>query len=276
MDLLTALGIDDVLRWVPRNSPTSGLSSGSVRVPIGEDSNGQAVWLNMAPPSEGGHGRHGWLAGMPISARTRVLCTIALGLCARYSPEYVNLAVLNGSRIAELAGLPHVVLAGGPPAVDAKALAELVDERERRWESEPGEELSDAAHLVVLMSAESLIEAAPVGERILRRGAALRIHLLVCSESGSLPSALMFHRGLLGYRLALPMVDARHSREVIGSDDATTLRRGEGILSVASSPGRDERRRLRFFDTDDPVTPEAAERTRPIWYMLRQRLVPTT
>lgn len=276
MDLLTALGINDVMRWVPRNSPASNLSSGSLRMPIGEDAKGQAVWLNMTSPAEGGHGRHGWLAGMPISARTRVLCTIALGLCARYSPEYVNLAVLNDFRTAELAGLPHVVLDGGVPAADAQALAELVDERERRWESQPSEQLSGAAHLVVLVGAESLTAVAPVAERILSRGAALRIHLLVCSESGSLPSALMFHRGSLGYRLALPMVDVRHSRQVIGNDDATKLRRFEGILSVSSSPGHDEQRQLRFFDTDDPVTPYEAERNWPIWYMLRQRLVPTT
>ncbi len=275
MNLLTALAVDDVTRWVPPSS-WLGPNSGSLRVPIGEDARGQPVWLNMTPPSEGGHGRHGWLAGMPISVRNSVLCTIALGLCARYSPEYVKVALLNGSRNAQLAGLPHVVLRGVEPAADAQALAELIDERERRWESQPGDQLSGAAHLVVLLSAESLSAAAPVAERILRRGAALRIHLLVCSESGSLPSALMFHRGSLGYRLALRMSDARHSREVIGSDDALKLRRGEGILSVASSPGHDEQRWVRFFDTDDPGTPEGAAPARPIWWLMRQQLAPTT
>ena len=275
MNLMTALGIADAMRWEPRAS-WLGPSSGSLRVPIGEDVRGQeVVWLNLAPPSEGGHGRHGWMAGMPSSARTSVLSTIVLGLCARYSPEYLNVAMLNGyTSSEELAGLPHVVVGSGALGADVRALAELVDDRERRWRSQPGEHLGDVAQLVVLVSAESLTAAAEVAESCLSRGAALGIRLLVCSESGSLPGPLMFHRGSLGYRLALPMSDARHSREVIGTDDATTLRRREGILSTAWSPVHDAHRRLRFFDADDPATPEGSQRPRPIWWALRQRLVP--
>jgi DNA segregation ATPase FtsK/SpoIIIE, S-DNA-T family len=238
-------GIDLPALWRPR-SPHSLL-----RVPIGNDTDGQLVELDIKEAAQGGMGPHGLVIGATGSGKSELLRTLVLGLALNHPPDVLNFVLVDfkgGATFLGLDGLNHVSavitnLADELPLVDRMHDAlngELVRRQEllraagnfaslrdyNRARAERPDLPPVPSLFVVLDEFSELLSAR--GEfidlfvQIGRLGRSLGVHLLLASqrlEEGRL-------RGLdthLSYRIGLRTFSAAESRVVLGVPDAYEL-----------------------------------------------------
>ncbi|MCW0214641.1 MAG: type VII secretion protein EccCa [Pseudonocardia sp.] len=260
-------------RW--REAPVDRL-----RVPLGLDSAGRPVLLDLKESAQGGSGPHGLCVGATGSGKSELLRTLVLGLVATHSPEELNLVLVDfkgGATFLDLAGLPHVSavitnLADELTLVDRMADA-LAGEITRRQELlRAAGNLAGVVEYTAARAAGAPLEPLPVllivvdefSELLARRpelvdllvqigrlGRSLGLHLLLASQrldEGRL-------RGLeshLSYRIALRTFSASESRAVLGVPDAHRLPPAPG--SAFLSTGTDELVRFRAAYVSGPVT----------------------
>ncbi|WP_029144836.1 type VII secretion protein EccC [Microbacterium luticocti] len=266
-ELVDLLGLPDVRdldldrTWAPR------LERDRLRVPIGQDTTGAPLVLDLKEAAQQGMGPHGVLIGATGSGKSEVLRTLVLALALTHSPEQLNFVLVDfkgGATFAGMAGMPHVSavitnLGSELALVDrfqdalqgeivrrqellraAGNFANVTDyEKARRGGRTDLEPLP--ALLIVADEFSELLAAKPEFVdsfiNIGRVGRSLAVHLLLASqrlEEGKL-------RGLdtyLSYRVGLRTFSAAESRTVLGVPDAYTLPQEPGVGYLKS--GTDE------------------------------------
>ncbi|TPW76742.1 type VII secretion protein EccCa [Schumannella sp. 10F1B-5-1] len=266
-ELVELLGLPDVREidydrvWSPR------LERDRLRVPIGQDTNGVPLVLDIKEAAQQGMGPHGVLIGATGSGKSEVLRTLVLSLALTHSSEQLNFVLVDfkgGATFAGMAGMPHVSAIitnlGSELALVDRFQDALQGEVVRRQEllraAGNFANVSDydkarrggrtdleplPALLIVADEFSELLAAKPEFVEsfinIGRVGRSLQVHLLLASqrlEEGKL-------RGLdtyLSYRIGLRTFSAAESRTVIGVPDAYTLPQepGVGLLKVGTDP----------------------------------------
>lgn len=265
LDLTDLLGLPDVrdidldVAWRRR------LERDRLRVPIGQDTNGAPLVLDLKESAQQGMGPHGVLIGATGSGKSEVLRTLVLALALTHSPEQLNFVLVDfkgGATFAGMAGMPHVSaiitnLGQELSLVDrfqdalqgeivrrqevlraAGNLANVGDYEAARQAGRTDLEPLPAL-LVVVDEFSELLAAKPEFVdsfvNIGRVGRSLHVHLLMASqrlEEGKL-------RGLdtyLSYRVGLRTFSGAESRAVLGVPDAVDLPRepGVGYLKVGT------------------------------------------
>ncbi|MFC4052816.1 type VII secretion protein EccCa [Actinomadura syzygii] len=242
--------------WQPR-APRNRL-----RVPIGVDTDGRPVELDIKESAQGGMGPHGLLIGATGSGKSELLRTLVLGLAMTHSSETLNFVLVDfkgGATFLGLERLRHVSavitnLADELPLVDRmydalhgemirrqellRAAGNYVSLRDYEKAREQGADLTPVPTLfVVLDEFSELLAAKPEFAELFvmigRLGRSLGVHLLLASQR--LEEGRM--RGLdthLSYRIGLRTFSAMESRVVLGVPDAYELPSapGNGYLKV--------------------------------------------
>ena len=202
--------------WVPRHERAF------LRVPLGLDSQGQPVVLDLKESAQLGMGPHGLCIGATGSGKSEVLRTLVMGLLASHSPEDLAMVLIDykgGATFAPFDGVPHV--AGiitnlvDDPSLTERAYASLAGEVQRRQQMlkdagnvanitdyrllrEQRPELPPYPHLFVLIDeVGELLTARPdfidLFLSIGRIGRSIGVHLLLASqraEGGKLRTVL--------------------------------------------------------------------------------------
>ncbi|MFI9603653.1 type VII secretion protein EccCb [Streptomyces sp. NPDC052043] len=230
--------------WIPR-------SAQRLTTPVGVDTNGAPVMLDIRESALGGWGPHGLCVGTTGSGKSELLRTLVLGLAVTHSPETLNFVLVDfkgGATFTGMARLPHAAavvtnLADEPSLVDRMGDS-IRGELNRRQEllrsagnyanihdyeraRAAGTALLPLPTLVLVIDEfAELLSAEPDFLEVLiligRIGRSLGIHLLLASqrlEAGRL-------RGLetyLSYRIGLRTFSAEESRAVLGVPDAYQL-----------------------------------------------------
>lgn len=257
-ELTELLGLPDI-RNVDFDRAWSGrLERDRLRVPIGQQTSGAPLVLDIKEAAQQGSGPHGVMVGATGSGKSEVLRTLVLALALTHSPEQLNFVLVDfkgGATFAGMAGMPHVSAIitnlGSELALVDRFQDALQGEITRRQEllraagnfANVGEYekarrggRSDLAPLpallVVVDEFSELLSAKPeFVESFLnigRVGRSLYVHLLLASqrlEEGKL-------RGLdtyLSYRIGLRTFSAAESRTIIGTPDAYTLPQEPGV-----------------------------------------------
>ena len=81
------LGIGDARDWTPRSSGGPGRRGNRLRVPIGIDTDGRPVELDIKEAAQGGMGPHGLVIGATGSGKSELLRTLVLGAGGRRTPR---------------------------------------------------------------------------------------------------------------------------------------------------------------------------------------------
>ncbi|GAA1559633.1 type VII secretion protein EccC [Actinomadura kijaniata] len=266
MTLTSLLGVDDVYHVDPAQVWRPRAQRNRFRVPIGLDSEGRPIELDIKESAQGGMGPHGLCIGATGSGKSELLRTLVLGLAMTHSPDILNFVLVDfkgGATFLGMEGLQHVSaiitnLEDELPLVDRMYDA-LHGEMVRRQEylRQMGNYASlrdyekarlDGADLppmptlfLVLDEFSELLSAKPDFAELFvmigRLGRSLGVHLLLASqrlEEGKL-------RGLdthLSYRIGLRTFSAMESRVVLGVPDAYELppQPGNGYLKFATEP----------------------------------------
>ena len=268
--------VDLASTWRPR-PPRSRL-----RVPVGVDTSGRPVELDIKEAAQGGFGPHGLCIGATGAGKSEFLRTLVLGLAMTHSSEVLNFVLVDfkgGATFLGMDGLHHVSavitnLEDELPLVDRMYDAlhgEMVRRQEllrsagnyaslRDYEKarEQGANLKPMPTLfLVLDEFSELLSAKPEFAELFvmigRLGRSLGVHLLLASqrlEEGKL-------RGLdthLSYRIGLRTFSAMESRVVLGVPDAYELPQapGHGYLKV----GTEQMTRFRAAYVSGPVSEE--------------------
>lgn len=271
MSLPSMLGIADLESFDPERLWVAAEDEEVLRMPIGFDSGGQRLVLDLKESAQGGMGPHGLVVGATGSGKSELLRTLVTGLTMTHSPELLSLVLVDfkgGATFAGVTDLPHV--AGLiTNLVDEVALVDrvkdaLVGEQQRRQKmlrdagnidnvreyqlrraagatGPDGRPLEPLPYLLVIVDefGELLANRPDFIElfvQIGRVGRSLGIHLLLATqrlEEGRL-------RGLeanLSYRICLRTFSAAESRVVIGTPDAYRLPPipGSAYLKVAET-----------------------------------------
>lgn len=253
-------GVDDVTRIDPTALWRQLKPADRLRVPIGTDTSGTAVYLDIKEAAEGGSGPHGLCIGATGSGKSELLRTIVLGMITRHPPEQLNLVLVDFKGGATFLGMEqarHVAAIITNLADEAALVTRMRDalagELNRRQEllRAAGNFVNAAAYqearragaqleplpalLVIVDEFSELLAQHPdfvdMFVTIGRLGRSLGIHLLLASQrldEGRL-------RGLeshLSYRLCLKTLSANESRVALGVADAHELpnRPGAGYL----------------------------------------------
>ncbi|WP_436536858.1 type VII secretion protein EccCa [Actinoplanes sp. HUAS TT8] len=250
-DLGTLLHIPDLgrmdvdLLWAPR------ADADRLRVPIGIDSDGNRVELDIKESALGGMGPHGMLIGATGSGKSELLRTLVLGLAATHSSETLNFVLVDfkgGATFLGLDRLPHTSAVITNLADEAALVGRMQDalhgELVRRQEllraagsyssvleyeraRAQGTPLDPLPTLFVVVDEFSELLAThrdfiDLFVMIGRLGRSLAVHLLLASQRvddgriGQLESHL-------SYRIGLRTFSAMESRSVIGVPDAYEL-----------------------------------------------------
>jgi DNA segregation ATPase FtsK/SpoIIIE, S-DNA-T family len=257
-ELTELLGLPDV-RSIDFDRAWSGrLERDRLRVPIGQETSGAPLVLDIKEAAQQGSGPHGVMIGATGSGKSEVLRTLVLALALTHSPEQLNFVLVDfkgGATFAGMASMPHVSAVitnlGSELALVDRFQDALQGEITRRQEllraagnfANVGEyekarrggrtDLAPLpALLVVVDEFSELLSAKPeFVESFLnigRVGRSLYVHLLLASqrlEEGKL-------RGLdtyLSYRIGLRTFSAAESRTIIGTPDAYTLPQEPGV-----------------------------------------------
>ncbi|MCO1658385.1 type VII secretion protein EccCa [Pseudonocardia humida] len=264
-DLADLLGLPDpavldVARlWRPRSERDF------LRVPIGLDSAGRPLLLDLKESAQLGMGPHGLCVGATGSGKSELLRTLVLALAAVHPPEDLSMVLVDykgGAAFAPFGSLPHVAglitnLSGDAAMVermytsldgevlrrqqllaDAGRITDITDYRLRRAERGAPPEMPALPHLLVVIDEfGELLTAKPefaeLFLRLGRIGRSIGVHLLLSSqriEQGKL-------RGLetyLSYRIGLRTLSDMESRTVLDTPDAARLPAlpGNGYLKV--------------------------------------------
>ncbi|OKH80174.1 hypothetical protein EB73_33980 [Mycobacterium sp. SWH-M3] len=144
--LLSLLGVgsaataaDVAAAWAARELPVGTgelVDLGDVlRVPLGLGAGGSPVWLDLKDDAAGGVGPHGVMIGATGSGKSTALQAMLAGLCARHSPDLLQLVLVDdvdSTVFDELATYPHTEarFPGGEPGV-----AGLLDRIKQRTEA---------------------------------------------------------------------------------------------------------------------------------------------
>ena len=236
-----------------------------LRVPIGQDTNGAPLILDLKESASQGMGPHGLIIGATGSGKSEVLRTLVLSLALTHSPEQLNFVLVDfkgGATFAGMADMPHV-------SAIITNLGEEISLVDRMQDALQGEmnrrqELLRAAGnfvnvgeyekarkngrtdlpplpalLIVADEFSELLSAKPEFIEsfvaIGRLGRSLHVHLLLASQrlEESRLKGLDTH---LSYRIGLRTFSAAESRTVIGVPDAYHLPQepGGGLLKVGS------------------------------------------
>jgi len=291
-DLVDALSVPELLglsrdevvgtgRWLPAGSDEL------LRAPIGIDSDGRPVVLDLKESAQGGVGPHGLVIGATGSGKSELLRTLLVGLAMTHPPDLLSFVLVDfkgGATFANAVDLPHVAglitnLADDMALVD-RVRAALVGEQQRRQRllRDAGNVDSVREYQVRRAAGGTDVDGAPLpalpyllvivdefGElltgrpdfidlfvQIGRVGRSLGIHLLLASQrldEGRL-------RGLeshLSYRIGLRTFSAAESRAVLGTADAYLLPPlpGSAYLKVDESAYR----RFRVSHVSGPAWP---------------------
>lgn len=257
-ELVELLGQPDV-REIDFDRAWSGrLERDRLRVPIGQDTSGAPLVLDLKEAAQQGMGPHGVMIGATGSGKSEVLRTLVLALALSHSPEQLNFVLVDfkgGATFAGMAGMPHVSAIitnlGSELALVDRFQDALQGEVVRRQEllraagnfanvfdyekARKGGRTDLAplpALLIVADEFSELLAAKPEFVEsfinIGRVGRSLQVHLLLASqrlEEGKL-------RGLdtyLSYRIGLRTFSAAESRTIIGTPDAYTLPQEPGV-----------------------------------------------
>ncbi|HLY32636.1 MAG TPA: type VII secretion protein EccCa, partial [Ktedonobacterales bacterium] len=108
LDLLRIRSVDDIQiaqTWRPR------AKADLLRVPIGLQDDGEALYIDVKEAAEGGMGPHGMVIGATGSGKSELLRTLVTSLAITHDPETLNFVLADfkgGASFADLAGLPHV------------------------------------------------------------------------------------------------------------------------------------------------------------------------
>jgi S-DNA-T family DNA segregation ATPase FtsK/SpoIIIE len=238
-------------RWV------TATDDGLLRVPIGNDGEGEPVILDLKESAQGGSGPHGLIVGATGSGKSELLRTLVIGLSLTHSPELISFVLVDfkgGAAFAPLTDLPHVAglitnLADDVAMID-RVQAALQGEQQRRQQmlrragnldsireyqqrqaagvpGADGRPLEPLPYLLIIVDEfGELLSGRPdfadLFVQIGRVGRSLGMHLLLATqrlEEGRL-------RGLdshLSYRICLRTFSATESRTVIGTPDAYRL-----------------------------------------------------
>ncbi|MGW0504404.1 type VII secretion protein EccCa [Micromonospora sp. NPDC003241] len=259
-DLGALLGVADLSRldldvaWAPRSA------TDRLRVPIGVDSDGAPVELDIKESALGGMGPHGMLIGATGSGKSELLRTLVLALAATHSSETLNLILVDfkgGATFLGLDRLPHTSAVITNLADEAALVSRMRDalhgELVRRQEllrqaggyssaldyeraRAQGAPLDPLPTLFVVVDEFSELLAAhrdfiDLFVMIGRLGRSLAVHLLLASQrldDGRI-TQLESH---LSYRIGLRTFSSMESRSVIGVPDAHELpsQPGNGYL----------------------------------------------
>jgi len=237
-----------------------------LRVPIGQDTHGNSLILDLKESAQQGMGPHGLIIGATGSGKSEVLRTLVLSLALTHSPEQLNFVLIDfkgGATFAGMADMPHVSaiitnLGDEISLVDRMQDAlhgemvrrqELlrkagnfvnVDEYEKARRGGRDDLAPLPALLIVADEFSELLTAKPEFVEsfvaIGRLGRSLHVHLLLASQrlEESRLKGLDTH---LSYRIGLRTFSAAESRSVIGVPDAYHLPQepGGGLLKVGSS-----------------------------------------
>ncbi|WP_344068457.1 FtsK/SpoIIIE domain-containing protein [Microbacterium sediminicola] len=230
------------------------------------------------------HGPHAVVTGVTGAGKSELLRTWVIALCARYSPEQVNIALADfkgGTAFAALAALPHVagLITDLDDATARRALLSLRAEiryREAALVADGVREIGESGALprlvvvvdefAALMNAHA--ELAALFVDLAARGRALGIHLILGTQraQGVFRDALLANCPL---RLSLRAADAADSRLMLDTDDAASLPSGVGAALLRRA-GDVHARGLRVVAADDEVLSTAVGRwdhhpIRPPW-----------
>ena len=228
-----------------------------LRVPIGNDAEGQPVILDIKESAQRGFGPHGLIVGATGSGKSELLRTLVTGLALTHPPELVSFVLIDfkgGATFAPMTDLPHVAglitnLADDAVMID-RVQAALMGEQQRRQQllraagnldsireyqrrqsaglpGPDGAPLQPLPYLMIIVDEFSeLLSGRPeftdLFVQIGRVGRSLGLHLLLATqrlEEGRL-------RGLdshLSYRICLRTFSSAESRTVIGTTDAYRL-----------------------------------------------------
>ncbi|KXB56119.1 type VII secretion protein EccCa [Corynebacterium sp. DNF00584] len=267
-DLLRLLGHRDIGELAARLWPGRA-GRERLNVPLGVDTDGVPVYLDIKEAAHGGAGPHGLCIGATGSGKSELLRTFVTALAATHSPDELNLVLVDFKGGATFLGcdtLPHT----------AAVITNLEEESilvDRMFDAISGElnrrqELLRAAGnfanvgdfnasedavarygplpaLVIIVDEFSELlgqhpDFADLFVAVGRLGRSLHVHLLLASqrlEEGRL-------RGLdshLSYRVGLKTFSAAESRQVLGITDAYALptKPGAGYLKTgAEEPAR--------------------------------------
>jgi DNA segregation ATPase FtsK/SpoIIIE, S-DNA-T family len=267
LGLLPLLGVGDVEEapgdtWRPR--PAHDL----LRVPIGVDSGGDPLCLDLKEPALGGDGPHGIVVGATGSGKSELLRTLVTSLAITHPPDLLSFVLVDfkgGAAFAGLSELPHVAgvitnLADDLALVDrmrealfgeqrrrqellrrAGHLASLREYHRRRGTVAPGAGLEALPYLLLIVDEfGELLTARPdfidLFVAVGRLGRSLGIHLLLASQQLD-EGRLRGLEGHLSYRIALRTFSAAESRTVIDTPDAYHLPRlpGSGYFKVGTN-----------------------------------------
>ncbi|MGH3663667.1 MAG: type VII secretion protein EccCa, partial [Micromonosporaceae bacterium] len=245
--------LDVAAGWAPR-TPADRL-----RVPIGVDTAGEPVELDLKESAQGGMGPHGMLIGATGSGKSELLRTLVLSLAMTHSSELLNFVLVDfkgGATFLGLDQLPHTSALITNLADEAALVGRMRDalhgELVRRQELLRGSGYASMleyekarAHGAPLDPLPTLFVVVDEFSELLatqrdfielfvmigRLGRSLGVHLLLASQrldDGRI-SQLESH---LSYRIGLRTFSAMESRSVIGVPDAHELpsQPGNGYL----------------------------------------------
>lgn len=245
------IGITDIGSCPPDADRSILGSRGFLRVPVGTDSSGAPVELDIKEAAAHGMGPHGLCIGATGSGKSEFLRTVALGMIVRHSSEELNLVLVDFKGGATFSGLepaPHVAAVitnlADKAALVTRMRDALMGELNRRQEvlraagnledisvyqrrRQVDDQLRPLPVLFVIVDEFSELlsqhpDFADVFVAIGRLGRSLGIHLLLASQrldEGRL-------RGLeshLSYRVCLKTLSSNESRTVLGTCEAYEL-----------------------------------------------------
>ncbi|MEV0055533.1 type VII secretion protein EccCa [Saccharopolyspora shandongensis] len=298
-ELTTLLGIGDAHGFDRDELRRERPARQRLRVPIGIDTSGVPIELDIKESAEDGMGPHGMLIGATGSGKSELLRTLVLGLAVTHSSEELNFVLVDFKGGAAFLGfdrLPHT----------SAVITNLVDEIElvdRMQDALTGEmnrrqellrsagnyasrreyekarrggaplEPMPALFVVVDEFSEMLVskpEFIDVFAMIGRLGRSLGVHLLLASQrldEGRI-SKVETH---LSYRIGLRTFSAMESRSVIGVPDAYELpsNPGNGYL-------RSDTQTLNRFKAAYVSGPYRAPRRRASQQVVAEQLVEFT
>ncbi|MDK8475830.1 MULTISPECIES: type VII secretion protein EccCa [unclassified Corynebacterium] len=250
-DLLGLLGYSGVDELAASGMWHGRDGASRLMVPIGIDSIGQPVTLDLKESAHGGMGPHGLCIGATGSGKSELLRTLVTALAATHSPDELNLVLVDFKGGATFLGcdrLPHTSAVITNLEEESTLVERMYDaisgEMNRRQEllrtagnfANVGEYNASAdavrdygplpALVIVVDEFSELLGQHPDFAELFvavgRLGRSLHVHLLLASqrlEEGRL-------RGLdshLSYRIGLKTFSSAESRQVLGVTDAYHL-----------------------------------------------------
>ncbi|MGW8529443.1 MULTISPECIES: type VII secretion protein EccCa [Nocardiopsidaceae] len=250
-ELTALLGIPDLHRHDTERMWSELHEKDRLRVPIGMNSDGAPLELDLKESALGGMGPHGMLIGATGSGKSELLRTLVLGLALTHSPETLNFVLVDfkgGATFIGLDQLQHTSALITNLADEAILVERMQDalhgelvrrqeqlrsagnfssalEYERARETNPGMEPMPTLFVVVDEFSELLAahrDFMDLFVMIGRLGRSLGVHLLLASQR--LDEGRMHQlEGHLSYRIALRTFSAIESRGVLGVPDAHQL-----------------------------------------------------